>query len=271
MKSIEGKLVLITGGASGIGKLVALGFASRGARVVAWDIDGKALESLEAEAAATKLAVAGMRCDVSDKREVYRQAAKLKELYGDVEILVNNAGIVSGTKFLDTPDEKIEKTIAVNVMASFWTVKAFLPGMLERGSGHVVTVSSAAGLIGVVGLADYSASKFAAVGFNEALRLELRKARSPVRTTIVCPFFIDTGLFAGVKTRFPIFLPILKPEKVAERIVRAVLKGKKRLIMPAFVYSIFYLRPFPVGFFDSITAFFGINSSMDEFKGRSNG
>jgi all-trans-retinol dehydrogenase (NAD+) len=268
MNAIKDKLALVTGGASGIGRLVALGLAERGARVVAWDIDEGALEKISHEAAKLKLPIAAMRCDVSDRAEVYRQAAKVRELFGRVDILVNNAGIVSGKKLLETPDEKIERTMAVNVLAQFWTLKAFLPAMIEKGEGHVVTVASAAGLIGVTGLADYSASKFASVGLDEALRMELRKQRSRVRTTIVCPFFIDTGLFAGVKTRFPLLLPILKPEAAALKIVGAIARGKKRVVMPPFVYSVYLLRLLPVGALDAVADFFGISSSMDDFKGR---
>jgi all-trans-retinol dehydrogenase (NAD+) len=176
--------------------------------------------------------------------------------------------VVSGKTFLETSDEKIELTMAVNTMALFWTGKAFLPSMIERGRGHIVTISSAAGIIGVTGLADYSASKFAAFGLNEALRTELDRIKSPVRTTVVCPFFIDTGMFAGVRTRFPLLLPILKPEKAASRIVKAMLRNKKRLLMPPMVYSVYFLRLLPVAVFDAIAGFFGISRSMDHFTGR---
>jgi all-trans-retinol dehydrogenase (NAD+) len=158
--------------------------------------------------------------------------------------------------------------MAVNALASFWTVKAFLPAMLERGKGSIVTVSSAAGVVGVTGLADYSASKFAAFGFNEALRMELRKNRSPVKTLVVCPFFVNTGLFAGVRSKAPLLLPILEQEYVARRILGAIAKGKKRLVLPWFVYSVWLLRLFPVGFMDAMAELFGISASMDHFTGR---
>lgn len=271
MKSIEGKTAVITGGAGGIGRLLALGLAQKGAKVVAWDLDEEALRRLESEARERKVDISGLRCDVSKRAEVYARATETAERFGEVSLLVNNAGVVSGSKFLDTPDEKIERSMSVNAMGAFWTTKAFLPGMIERGEGHIATIASAAGIIGVTGLADYSASKFAAIGFAEAIRMELRKLRSPVRTTIVCPFFIDTGLFEGVKTRFPFLLPILKQDYVAKRILGAIVKGKKRLVLPFFVYSVWLLRLFPVGFLDAMADFFGINSSMDEFKGRKNG
>lgn len=269
MKTIEGSIALVTGGASGIGKLTAFGLAAAGARVVIWDVAEDALRKAEAEAADRGLAVRGYACDVSKREAVYAQARRVADEVGPVDILVNNAGVVSGRTFLETSDEKIELTMAVNTMASFWTIKAFLPGMLERGRGHLVTIASAAGIIGVTGLADYSASKFAVFGLHEALRMELGRLKSDVRTTVVCPFFIDTGMFAGVRTRFPLLLPILKQEIAAARIVRAILRGKKRLLMPPMVYTVYLLRLFPVAVFDAVANLFGINRSMDHFTGRS--
>ena len=151
--------------------------------------------------------------------------------------------------------------MSVNAMAAFWTTKAFLPGMIERGEGHIATIASAAGIVGVTGLADYCASKFAAIGFAEAIRMELRKLRSPVRTTIVCPFSSRRGLFEGVKTRVPFLLPILKQDYVAKRILGAILKGKKRLVLPSSSIRSGSSRLFPVGFLDAMADFFGINSS----------
>ena len=146
-------------------------------------------------------------CDVSDREQVYARADEVRAAAGDVDVLVNNAGVVSGRPLLELSDEAIERTFGVNTLALFWTTRAFLPAMKARGSGHVVTVASAAGLIGTARETDYAASKFAAVGFNEALRQELRRGASGVRTTVVCPYYIDTGMFKGVKTRFPFLLP----------------------------------------------------------------
>lgn len=268
MKQIRNKLVLITGGASGIGRLMALGFAGRGARVAIWDINADALEKLEDEGRRKGLFIRGIVCDVSDRAAVYRQAEKLVAELGRVDVLINNAGVVSGSTFLETPDEKILKTLNINVNSLFWTCKAFLPAMIEHNSGHVVTISSAAGIIGVTGLADYSASKFAAFGFHEAIRMELRRMKSQVDTTVICPFFINTGMFAGVKTRFSLFLPILESEYVAHCILMAILKRKKRLLIPGFVYCVYLARLLPVAIFDGIADFFGINRSMDAFTVR---
>ncbi len=206
--------------------------------------------------------------DVSDRAGVYAAAAKVKADLGAVDILVNNAGVVSGKRFLDLTDEKIEKTLQVNTLALFWTAKAFLPGMIAANRGHLVTVASAAGTVGVSGLADYCASKFGAVGFDEAVRMELKRIAPGVKTTVVCPYFIDTGMFDGVRTRFPFLLPILKADRVTRRIVRAIERDRPRVLMPFLVYLVPLLRVLPVGAFDAIAGLLGINASMDHFTGR---
>jgi all-trans-retinol dehydrogenase (NAD+) len=277
MKNIRDKVILVTGGASGIGRLIAFGFAAKGAKVIVWDVNGDAIKTVEDEANEKGLFIRGMTCDVSDREDVYAKAGALASQFGPVDVLVNNAGIVSkkgagdGPSFLNTSDDKIVKIIDINVLSLFWMCKAFLPSMIERNCGHIVTISSAAGIIGVNGLADYCVTKFAAFGFDESVRMELRRMKSKVRTTVVCPFFIDTGMFHGVKTRFPLLLPILKPDYAAKKIVRAVLKNRRRLIMPRFVYLVYLLRLLPVRFLDWAADFFGISHSMDDFTGRAEG
>jgi all-trans-retinol dehydrogenase (NAD+) len=276
MKDIKDKVVLITGGGSGIGRLMAIAFAEKKAKVIIWDINAKAIKAVEEEAAEKRLFIKGMVCDVSNRENVYSQAKKLVSGYGPLDILINNAGVVSpkganpapGPTFLSIPDESIIKTIDINTFSLFWTCKAFLPSMIERNSGHIVTISSAAGIIGVKGLSDYCAGKFAAFGFNESLRMEFRRMKSAIKTTVVCPFFIDTGMFDGVKTRFHLLLPILKSKYATKKIVSAVLKNRRLLIMPRFVYSVFILRLLPTWALDLTADFFGISHAMDDFKGR---
>ena len=118
------------------------------------------------------------------------------------------------------------------------------------------------------GLSDYCASKFAAVGFHESLRAELRRAAPGVGATLVCPFFVNTGMFAGVRTRFPRLLPILDPETVAEAALRAVERDRALVVRPRFVHSLKLLRLLPAGWLDPISAFFGIHAAMDTFAGR---
>jgi all-trans-retinol dehydrogenase (NAD+) len=264
MTTLEGSRVLVTGAASGLGRRLALGSARRKAALVLWDLDREGLEKV-----ADEIEALGSRAhldvvDVSRREDVYEAARQA----GPVDVLVNNAGVVSGSSLLEIPDEKIERTFAVNTLALFWTVKAFLPAMIERGRGHVVTIASAAGLIGVPKLTDYGASKWAAVGFDESLRMELRKLAPAIRTTVVCPYYLRTGLFEGAKSRFPALLPILGEETAAERILRAVERDKKKLVMPEMVRTIPWVRLLPLSWFDAIAELMGINASMDDFSGR---
>ena len=127
-----------------------------------------------------------------------------------MDIVINNAGVVSGRAFCELDDGQIELTMAVNAMAPMWVTKAFLPAMMERDSGHIVTVTSATGLLGAPRLVDYCASKHASIGFMEALRVELKRLGSSVCTTTICPGIIDTGMFDGATSPFPL-LRMLDP------------------------------------------------------------
>jgi all-trans-retinol dehydrogenase (NAD+) len=269
MTSISGSNAVITGGASGIGRLVAERLARRGGRVAIWDLDPVRVEQVAAELrAATGGSVVGHACDVGDRDAVRRAAEQVRADLGEVDIVINNAGVVSGQRLLDIPDEKIETTFAVNTLALYWVTRAFLAGMIERDRGHVVTVASAAGLVGVARQTDYSASKHAAVGFDESLRVELASVAPGVTTTVVCPFYIDTGMFDGVKSRVPLLLPILQPDKVADKIVRAIEHDTRVLVMPPFVRLLPAARVLPTAWFDAVMNLLGVNVSMDEFRGR---
>jgi all-trans-retinol dehydrogenase (NAD+) len=269
MSEIAGRNVLITGAASGIGRRMAREIAALGGRMVLWDIDSDRLEKVLAELKEDGGYTAhGFRCDVSRRQEVYRRAEESRSAVGPIDILINNAGVVSGRSLLELPDEKIEATFAVNTLALFWTTKAFLPEMVERGSGHIVTIASASGLMGVAKLSDYSASKWAAMGFDESLRAELAQSAPGVKTTVVCPYYIDTGMFRGVKSRFPLLMPILKEESVAHRVVKAILRDQRRIALPRTVHWIPLLRLLPLRLFDALAGLLGVNVSMQEFVGR---
>ena len=140
--------------------------------------------------------------------------------------------------------------------------------MIARRSGLVGTISSAAGLVGVAKQTDYSASKFAAVGFAESLRVELAKDDTGVDSVVVCLYYIDTGMFAGVKTKFPRLLPILSPDYAAGRILDAIESGRIQLIMPRFVRTLPLVRMLPAAWFDQIMNALGVNNTMDAFTGR---
>jgi all-trans-retinol dehydrogenase (NAD+) len=270
-KNVKGQIVLITGSGSGIGRRMAHRFAKLGCKLVLWDINSEANEQTAAEVRQLNAEAFPYTCDLSKSDAVYRTANEVKDKVGDVDILVNNAGIVSGKKILQCSDAMIRKTMEVNALAHFWTVKAFLPAMLSRNRGHIVTVASSAGLFGASGLVDYCASKFAAVGLDDSLRAELHmQGKTGVHTTVVCPYLIDTGLFHGSQSRLPFLLPPLKEDYVAEKIVEAVLINKELLCLPRLIYIFLaakHLLPHKAAHVAS--DFFGGNSLMDGFQGRS--
>ena len=170
------------------------------------------------------------------------------------------------THLREATEAEIRRTFEVNTLAGYWTTRAVLPAMRERDRGAIVTIASAAGLVGVARQTDYAASKWAAIGFTEALRAELRG--TGVRTLVVAPYYIDTGMFAGVRTRFPLLLPILREADVARRILDAVERGRQQLILPPLARTVPALRVLPTRAFDAVVDFFGINHTMDHFVGR---
>ena len=268
MSIIANKNVLITGGASGIGKKLAYLMAIEGAHIVIWDINRKHLDEVTNAIKSRGYAATGYYCDVSDKEQIEVTAQKVKAEIGKIDILVNNAGVVFGKSYWEYSDEEIQKTIKINLMAHLWTIKAFLPEMRQSNSGHIVTIASSAGITGVANLSVYSVSKFANFGLDESLRQEFQKAGLDIKTTVVCPYFIDTGMFKGVKSRFSFLLPILKENRVARRIFNAIKKDKSRVVMPLLVYTVWLLRLVPVKIYDFVSNMLGVNASMDEFTGR---
>lgn len=267
MTDTQGKVALVTGGANGIGRLLAAALGECGATLVLWDLDAPALEAARGDLESRGFRVDTLVCDLSSATQIETAARETLDRHGHVDILVNNAGIVTGKSLLELSDRDIERTFDVNAVALFRTVRAFLPSMLERDSGHIVTIASAAGLAGTAKLTDYCASKFAAVGFDEALRFELAEMGSRVVTTVVCPFYVATEMFAGVQTRFTWLLPILSPEKLVRRIVSAIHRDRRRLVMPWFAYTVWPSRLLPVRWFDALMRFFGISRSMETFVG----
>ncbi|XP_058384721.1 short-chain dehydrogenase/reductase family 16C member 6-like [Diceros bicornis minor] len=270
-KNIVGEIVLITGAGSGLGRLMAIKFASLGANLVLWDInqDGN-METCRLAKEKGDVKVFAYKCDCSNRQEVYRVADEVKKEVGDVTILINNAGVVTGEQFLNTPDHMVERSFLLNVLSHFWTYKAFLPAMIKANHGHLVCISSAAGVAGINGLSDYCASKFAAFGFAESLYLELKvQKKTKIKTTIVCPYFIKTGLFEGCTTKYPLLLPILEPEYVAQKIVNAILEEQVYLIMPKFLNVALLLKQIlSTDMMIALVEYLGVDTCMASFRGR---
>jgi all-trans-retinol dehydrogenase (NAD+) len=140
--------------AQGIGRLIAFEFARRGARLILWDLDGALLDqtALELRSKFPAVSLRTYVCDLSKRDQIYATALQVQAADGHPDVVVNNAGVVSGTLFLDTADAKNELTFQVNVMAHLWMAKAFLPKMVERNSGNFASVSSIASFVAAPGM-----------------------------------------------------------------------------------------------------------------------
>lgn len=269
--SFTGATVLITGGATGIGRLMALGAADRGAKaVIIWNRNATRGQEVvdELKAAHPHIQAKHYSVDVSDAESVHSNAQAVLAEFERVDILINNAGVVNGKPVLELSEEEIRRTVEVNTLSLFRTVREFLPGMLQRDYGSIVTISSAAGLVGVAKQSDYNVSKFGAVGFTQSLRAELRKQRSNVHTLLYCPYYISTGMFDGVKTKFSCLLPILKPQDCADQVLDAIAKGTQMKVNPPIVRLVQIMHAFPVPIVDAALEFFGIHKTMEDFTGR---
>ncbi|XP_060627662.2 epidermal retinol dehydrogenase 2-like [Anolis sagrei] len=236
-KNVAGKIVLVTGSANGIGRQIALNFARLGAILVLWDIDEegnkKTTELVKANGA---IAVYTYKCDLRIKDEIYAVADQVKKEVGIVNILINNAGVYSQKNFIDLHESEMEEKIDVNAKAHFWTCKAFLPDMIAQDQGHLVTIASLASLCGDKKISDYVASKWASFGFLESLAFEMRAAgKKGIKTTIVCPGYVDTRMIYGVKIARPILVPRMDVGYVGRSIVDAILKEKFYFVLPTYM------------------------------------
>lgn len=267
MTKFAKKCVLITGGAAGIGKLMGRNALQLGAKkLIVWDINEKAMADMQIE-----FEVLGQlhtyRVDVSDVAQIRSTAERMLTEGHEIDILINNAGIVVGKEFWDNTHDDISKTMAINSNALMHTALCFLPGMIQRNSGHIVNIASAAGMLSNPRMAVYASSKWAVIGWSESLRLELRTKNRGVRVTTVTPSYIDTGMFDGVKTHW--ILPIVKPDTAARKIIRAVEGNRVFLRMPWSVYLLpFFKGLLPVSWFDLIVGrWLKVYKSMQHFKG----
>ena len=274
---IKGTNVLITGGASGIGRIMGRICLEKGAsNLIVWDINQANIDKTEAELSDVKPAEAGVSkgqihsyiVNVSDPQAIKSAYEKVKSEVGEVDILVNCAGIVRGNNTFDKQTvQDIDLTMDINANAPMYVALAVLPDMLRRDRGHICNIASAAGMLGVPKFSVYCASKWAVIGWTESMRVELKQARSHVRVTSVAPYFINTGMFDGVNSKV---FPILDPEKTAAKIIRAVEAGKSFRGIPfAYHFIRIWQGLLPNFLFDFIFGkVFGVYSVMDHFTGR---
>ncbi|MBI2363290.1 MAG: SDR family NAD(P)-dependent oxidoreductase [Elusimicrobia bacterium] len=204
--------------------------------------------------------------DACDAAAGGKAAAETEKALGPVWLLDNNAGVVAKGDFLGQDESVWERTLSVNLRSHLVCTKALLPGMVERRSGWLVFIASAAGLLGVPGMALYSASKHAVIGFADSLRLELARSGSGVGVTVVCPSFISTGMFDGASP--PRLAAWLTPEAVAQKTVAAVRARRVWVVEPWIVKTTPLVKTLPQPVMDALASWLGIHDAMSAFKGR---
>lgn len=267
MTKIKGRTLLITGGASGIGRIMGRMALQRGAKkVVVWDINEDNIAATESELKSYG-EVKGYKVDVANTEMVKQMFALTTKECGDVDILINSAGIITGNKtFAEQSQQDIDRTMAINATAPMTVALQALPPMLERNVGHICNIASAAGFIANPRMSIYAASKWAVIGWSDSLRVELQEAKSNVHVTTIAPYYISTGMFDGVRSRI---IPILKPEWVAKKILNAIEKNRKISSWPLGYHLIRTLQALlPLRALDLLCKVLGIYNALDHFKGR---
>ena len=153
------------------------------------------------------------KLDVSDRSMITEVVNEAKNKFGDIDILINNAGVFQGKAFTESNEKFTNKVLTINTEAHMWLIRDVLDPMIKRNSGQIVSINSIAGLAGNPGMVDYCASKFAAYGLNEALRLEMKSLGHKIKFTTICPFAFNSGMFKGVQCS--LLYPLLEMEDVA--------------------------------------------------------
>src|SRR3954454_12157189 len=256
---ISGRVVAISGAARGLGLASAKELASRGARVAIGDLDGD-LARVEAAALPGPGPHAGYVLDVTDPESFQSFLDQAAEL-GPLDVLINNAGIMPVRAFAEEDAVVTRRQVEINILGVTTGTRLALDRMLPRGSGHVVNVASAAGRVAVPGEAVYTATKHAVVGFDEALRVELKNTGVEVST--IMPSLAATELASGMRP--PRFVPMVKPEQVAGAIAKVLERPKLEVIVPAWTTPLIRMTmALPPNMRDRVRHFFRIGEVGNE-------
>lgn len=275
-RTVRGARVLITGAASGMGRLYAVRAVFEGAAaVVLWDVNAEALAAVEAELVANAWSGTRIRSyvvDLADMGAIAKTAQRVRKDGLEPDVLINNAGIVRGNDYFWNTDagDDVRPTMLVNTLAPMLIAREFLPGMIARErSARIVNVASAAGTLGNPRMASYAGSKAGVIGWSDSVRIELRQSgHSRIAVTTVAPTYISTGMFAGA--RGPALAPLMTPEFVVDRVWRAMLRGDAFVFLPWSVKLSRLLKALlPTPLFDWLVGgVLGVYRSMDQFTGR---
>ena len=275
--NLKNKTVLITGGAKGIGLATAKRILEQGSMVILWDFDRESLDETTKNFHNNGFEVFSQVCDVTKKEQIYENARIIDEKFGGIDILINNAGTVYTGYMLDRSDEELENLINVNFTSMIYTIRAFMPKMLEKNSGHIINISSASSLTGAPKLAVYAATKWAVAGLTESLRLEVQKmGKNGVKFSSIHPNFLKKGLFEGTKLNFigQLLAPGVKShDQVAKVIVnRAIKLGFHSPKVPWIMNQIVLLRAIlPSSLLIKFSSLYGLYDMMDDYKGYNDG
>ena len=241
MNGFNGKVCVVTGAGSGIGRGLALELAGRGARLALSDIKGETVaETVEQCLRRGAPEAEAYTFDVADRAAVDAHAAAVMERFGTANLVVNNAGVALAKDVIDTPVEDYEWIMGINFWGVLYGSKAFLPHLIASGDGHLVNISSVFGIFAVPGQSGYNAAKFAVRGFTEALRQEMLVAGHPVGVSCVHPGGIRTNIARDARTDQATpqelddqFKKIARtsPEKAAQTIIKGVEKKRARILI----------------------------------------
>ncbi|MSR51708.1 MAG: SDR family NAD(P)-dependent oxidoreductase [Gemmataceae bacterium] len=265
---LAGKRVLITGAGHGLGRAIALEFARVGSAVIVTDRELPRVESVVAEIFGMGFHASGYAFDVTQAEQIIAVREQLHRDHGPIDVLVNNAGTVFGGEFGSIPLDRHLATIAINLSGLIAVTHAFLPDLIARPESRLVNIASAAAVLALPLASTYAASKWGVLGFSESLREELRQhGQRHLRVSTICPSYISTGLFEGVKPAR--LTSLLTPEYVAKAVCRAAERGSEFVMLPRsarLLYSVASLMPRSLCSF--ICRRLGVTTSMTQWRGR---
>ena len=201
MKSFQGRVAVVTGGASGIGLALARRFASEGMKVVIGDIEAPALDGAVAELKATGAEIEGVVTDVSDAEQVQALADAAVERFGAIHIACNNAGVGGGGLSWEAPLSTWEWVLGVNLWGVIHGLRSFTPILMQQDEAHMVNTASMAGLIAAPFMAPYNASKHAVVAISESLHHEMTMNAPQVHVSVLCPGWVNTKIYDAARNR----------------------------------------------------------------------